>query len=76
MKNSIPKFRTEEEEREYWASHDSVGRVDWKKAKEAVFSKLRPSVRSISLRLPESMLGRGASGDSVGRSTARRRRSR
>lgn len=40
------KFRTEDEEREYWTSHDSVGRVDWNKAKKVVFSKLQPSVRS------------------------------
>ena len=56
MKNKIPKFKSEQEERAFWASHDSVGRVDWRKAKRAVFPNLRPSVRSISLRLPESML--------------------
>jgi predicted DNA binding CopG/RHH family protein len=56
MKNKIPKFKSEKEERAFWASYDSVGRVDWQKAKRAVFPNLRPSVRSISLRLPESML--------------------
>ena len=56
MKNKIPKFKSEKEERSFWASHDSAGRVDWRKAKRAVFPNLRPSVRSISLRLPESML--------------------
>lgn len=56
MKNKIPKFKNEDEERAYWASHDSADRIDWKKGKKVIFSALRPSVRSISLRLPESML--------------------
>lgn len=56
MKNRIPKFKTEDEERAFWSTHDSAGRIAWKQAKKVVFSELRPSVRSISLRLPESML--------------------
>lgn len=51
-----PKFKNEKEERAFWASHDSTDYVDWTKGKKAVFSNLRPSLRSISLRLPESML--------------------
>jgi predicted DNA binding CopG/RHH family protein len=49
-------FRNEDEEREYWATHDSVGKVDWSKAKRVTLPELRPSVKTISLRLPESML--------------------
>ena len=56
MKNKIPKFKNEKEERAFWASHDSTDYVDWKKGKRVIFSNLRPSVKSISLRLPESML--------------------
>lgn len=56
MKNKIPKFKSEKEERTFWASHDSADYVDWKKGQKVVFSNLRPSVKSISLRLPESML--------------------
>lgn len=56
MKNKIPKFKNENEERAFWASHDSAGYLDWKKGKRVTFPNLRPSVRSISLRLPESML--------------------
>lgn len=52
----IPKFKSEKEENEFWASHDSADYVDWKKGKTAIFPNLRPSLRSISLRLPESML--------------------
>ncbi|HEY3358083.1 MAG TPA: BrnA antitoxin family protein [Polyangia bacterium] len=51
-----PRFRTEDEEREYWANHDSAGEVDWSKAKRVALPHLHPSVRTISLRLPESML--------------------
>jgi predicted DNA binding CopG/RHH family protein len=52
----IPKFRSESEERTFWESHDSVDYVDWAKAKRVVLPNLRPSVKTISLRLPESML--------------------
>jgi predicted DNA binding CopG/RHH family protein len=50
------KFRDEDQEREYWASHDSADEIDWSKATRATLTKLKPSVRTISLRLPESML--------------------
>jgi predicted DNA binding CopG/RHH family protein len=56
MKKKIPEFKNEDEEREFWSSHDSAEYVDWKKAKRIVLSNLRPSVKTISLRLPESML--------------------
>jgi len=52
----IPKFKTEDEEREFWAVHDASDFVDWKKAKAAKFPHLKPSLKTISLRLPESML--------------------
>jgi len=54
----IPKFRNEDEEREFWATHDTTEYLDWSKAKRVRFTKLRPSVRSISLRLPEALLER------------------
>jgi predicted DNA binding CopG/RHH family protein len=56
MRQRIPKFKSEDEERAFWASHDSTDYVDWKKQKKVIFPNLRPSVRAISLRLPESML--------------------
>jgi len=55
MKN-IPNFENEEKEREFWAEADSSEYVDWKKAKKVVLPNLKPSVKTISLRLPESML--------------------
>ena len=50
------RFENEDEEREFWATHDSAEEIDWSKAKRLTLPNLRPSVRTISLRLPESML--------------------
>ncbi|HDZ02128.1 MAG TPA: hypothetical protein ENH52_11835 [Nitrospirae bacterium] len=56
MKKRIPKFMNEDKEREFWATHDSTDYIDWNKGKKIVLSKLKPSIKTISLRLPESML--------------------
>ena len=56
MSERIPKFGSEEEERSFWAETDSINHLDWKKARKVSFSKLKPSVKTISLRLPEMML--------------------
>lgn len=56
MKRQVPTFRNEDEERAFWTTHDSTEFVDWSKAKRAVFPKLRPSTKTISLRLPESII--------------------
>ena len=56
MKEKRRKFKTEDEEREFWSKNDSTDFIDWTKAKKAVLSNLKPSVKTISLRLPESML--------------------
>ena len=55
MKN-IPTFKNEEAERKFWAEHDSTEYVDWSKAKRAVFPNLKPSTKTISLRLPQTLL--------------------
>jgi len=55
MKN-IPNFENEDKEREFWAEADSSEYIDWKKAKKIVLPNLKPSVKTISLRIPESML--------------------
>ena len=52
----IPKFKSEEAERQFWAEHDSTEYVDWSKAKRGVFPNLKLSTKTISLRQPESML--------------------
>ncbi len=55
-KKRIPKFKNEEEERAFWARRDSVEYVDWEKAKRVTLSHLKPSTKTISVRLPESLL--------------------
>jgi predicted DNA binding CopG/RHH family protein len=55
-KKRIPKFRSEEDERKFWAEHDSTEYVDWESAQRQRFPKLKPSLRTISLRLPVSMI--------------------
>ena len=50
------KFKNENLERNFWSKHDSTDYIDWKKAKRAIFPKLKPSVKTISIRLPEIML--------------------
>lgn len=52
----IPEFKSEAEERAFWESHDSSDYVDWPKAQSASFPNLKPSTRTISLRLPEGLL--------------------
>ncbi len=55
-KKQIPEFRTEESERKFWAEHDSTAFMDWQSAKRRKFPNLKPSLRTISLRLPVSMI--------------------
>ena len=52
----IPTFKTEAEEQAFWATHDSTEYVDWSTAKRAVFPNLKPSTKTISLRLPQTMI--------------------
>jgi predicted DNA binding CopG/RHH family protein len=56
MNKPIPKFKNEDEERKFWETHDSTEFINWNTAKKVTFSKLKPSVKKISLRLPEAML--------------------
>jgi len=56
MKKKIPIFKTEDEERAFWAKHDSTEYVNWSSSKRAVFPNLKPSTKTISLRLPESLI--------------------
>ena len=56
MQNPVPEFNNEDEERQFWAEHDSTDYLDWSQAKHVIFPNLKPSTRTISIRLPESML--------------------
>ena len=52
----IPEFESEKQEREFWAEHDSADYVDWSRAERAVLANLKPSTKTISVRLPESLI--------------------
>ena len=56
MPKPIPKFENEDEEREFWATHDSTDYLEWSQAERVVFPKLKPATKTISLRMSESML--------------------
>lgn len=53
-----PDFKTEADERAFWESHDSSDYLDWSQARPTSFPKLKPSTKTISLRLPEMLLDR------------------
>ena len=55
-KKRIPKFRSEEKEREFWAKEESAEYIDWSRARRVILPNLKPSLKTISLRLPELML--------------------
>ncbi|MBI2637195.1 MAG: BrnA antitoxin family protein [Parcubacteria group bacterium] len=57
-KLKLPKFKNEDEERDFWA------KIDWSEYAEPEdfvpisFPNLKPSTKTISIRLPESLLHR------------------
>ncbi|MBI3185276.1 MAG: BrnA antitoxin family protein [Myxococcales bacterium] len=55
-RKKLPKFRSEDQERKFWGQADSTDYVDWAQAKRVVLPELKPSQRTISLRLPAMML--------------------
>lgn len=52
----IPDFKSEQEERGFWENHDSSEYLDLSKAERAILPNLKPSTKTISLRLPEGLL--------------------
>lgn len=52
----IPKFKSEDEERNYWAKEDVTGLFNISSGKKINFPNLKPSTQTISLRLPEDLL--------------------
>lgn len=53
---AIPKFTSEAQERAYWEKHDSAEHLDWSKARKVTLPNLKPSTKTISLRLPQHLL--------------------
>lgn len=56
MKKELPKFSSEEDERDFWARENSTRYIDWSQGERTKFVQLKPSVRTISLRLPVAMI--------------------
>jgi len=55
-KKNIPKFKNEKDECDFWAKHNSTEYVDYAKGRKTIFPNLKPSIKTISLRLPESLI--------------------
>lgn len=53
---SIPQFKNEDEERDFWAKTDTSEYFDFSKLEPVSFPNLKPSTETISLRLPEALL--------------------
>jgi predicted DNA binding CopG/RHH family protein len=56
MKRRIPEFKTEDDERNFWATADSTQYLDRQSGKRKKLVQLKPSLKTISLRLPLSMI--------------------
>ncbi len=52
----LPRFRSEDAERAFWAKHDAADYFDWARAVVATFPNLKPSTTTISIRLPAPLL--------------------
>ena len=53
---TVPSFANEAEERTFWETHDSTDYLDWNKAQSVVLPNLKPTTKTISLRLPKHLL--------------------
>jgi predicted DNA binding CopG/RHH family protein len=56
MDNRIPEFKSEDEERAFWSTHSPLDYFDSNSIKRASFPNLKPSLKSISIRVPLGML--------------------
>ncbi|MBI5465543.1 BrnA antitoxin family protein [Candidatus Gottesmanbacteria bacterium] len=54
----IPKFKNEDEEREFWASHETTDYFDIKKSVSLDLSSLKRTTRPITVRLPEALVNK------------------
>ncbi len=55
-KKRVPKFKNEQKEHQFWAAHSALDYMDTGKARKVTMPNLKPSVKTISIRLPEMML--------------------
>ena len=52
----IPRFENEADERKFWESHDSADFLDWSLARSVTLPNLKPTTKTISIRLPQHLL--------------------
>jgi predicted DNA binding CopG/RHH family protein len=55
-RKKIPKFTTLAEEENFWATHDSTEYIDYSNVEPSFFPNLKPTSKTISVRLPESLV--------------------
>ncbi len=53
---SVPEFANEDDERRFWEQYDSSDYLDWSQAQQVTMPKLKPTTKTISLRLPQHLL--------------------
>ncbi len=56
QRKAVPTFANEDEERRFWEQNDSSDYLDWSKAQSVVMPNLKPTTKTISLRLPQHLL--------------------
>jgi predicted DNA binding CopG/RHH family protein len=56
MKKKLPNFENEDQERNFWAAHDSTDYLDWRQAKRVILPALKPTLKTVSIRLPAGMI--------------------
>ena len=56
LRQAVPTFAHEDEERRFWEQNDSSDYLDWSKAQSVVMPNLKPTTKTISLRLPQHLL--------------------
>jgi len=56
QRKKIPKFKSEQEERAFWETHDSTDYLGWTQPQQVIMPNLKPSTKTISLRLPQHLL--------------------
>ena len=56
MRKRLPRLASEDQERDYWAKQDSTVYLDWTNAKRVALPNLKPSLKTISIRLPAAMI--------------------
>ena len=55
LKN-IPSFKNEDEERNFWDSHDATDYFDFDNPVKLDLSQLKPSTEKVTVRLPKMLL--------------------